>query len=157
MATIVLGVYMVQTYGGSGNREPAPPAATEPTVARTRTAGAGGVALAVLPLDNFSGDPNHAYFADGMTEALIADLARIRGLRVISRTSSMQYKGQRKALPVIARELDVDFILEGSVGRSGDRVRITVQLIDAQTDEHVWTRRALRIREREMRRAVRLC
>ena len=73
-----------------------------------------------------------------MTDALIADLAQIRGARVISRTSSMSYKGQQKPLPQIARELGVDFIVEGSVVRAGDRVRVTAQLIDARTDEHVW-------------------
>ena len=103
--------------------------------------------LAVLPLDNLSGDPAQDYFADGMTEALIADLAKIGALRVISRTSVMQYKGARRPLPEIARELNVDAVIEGSVQRSGDRVRITAQLIHAPTDRHLWTgsyERALR-------------
>jgi TolB-like protein/tRNA A-37 threonylcarbamoyl transferase component Bud32 len=95
--------------------------------------------IAVLPLDNLSGDPEQEYFADGMTEALIADLAKIRALKVISRTSVMRYKGTDKALPQIARELDVDAILEGSVLRAGDRVRITAQLIEARTDRHLWS------------------
>jgi hypothetical protein len=73
-----------------------------------------------------------------MTDALIADLAQIDGLRVISRTSSMQYKGQQKGLPEVAQELGVDFIVEGSVMRAGDRVRVTAQLIDARRDAHVW-------------------
>jgi len=94
--------------------------------------------LAVLPLENLSRDPGEEYFADGMTEALIADLARIGAIRVISRTSVMRYKGTRRPLPDIARELGVDAVVEGSVLRSGDRVRITAQLIEAQTDRHLW-------------------
>src|SRR5581483_7660787 len=94
--------------------------------------------LAVLPLDNLSGDASQDYFADGLTEALIASLAKIGALRVISRTSVMRYKGSRKSLPEIAQELDVDAIVEGSVMRSGERVRITAQLIHAKTDRHLW-------------------
>jgi serine/threonine-protein kinase len=94
--------------------------------------------LAVLPLENLMGDPAQEYFVDGMTEALIADLAQIEALRVISRTSVMQYKGVKKPLPQIARELNVDAVIEGSVLRSGDRVRITAQLIQAVTDKHLW-------------------
>jgi TolB-like protein/DNA-binding winged helix-turn-helix (wHTH) protein len=94
--------------------------------------------IAVLPLDNFSGDPAQEYFVDGMTDELITDLAKIGGLRVISRTSVMRYKGTRKALPEIARELNVDGIIEGSVMRSGQRVRITAQLLYAPTDKHLW-------------------
>jgi serine/threonine-protein kinase len=94
--------------------------------------------LAVLPLENLSGDPAQEFFADGMTEALIARLAQIRALRVISRTSAMQYKGARKPLPEIARALHVDAVVEGSVVRIGSRVRVTAQLIDAATDQHVW-------------------
>ena len=94
--------------------------------------------LAVLPLENLSRDPQQEYFADGMTEALITRLARIRALRVISRTSVMRYKGTRKTVPEIGRALDVDVIVEGSVLRAGDKVRITAQLIDASTDSHIW-------------------
>jgi TolB-like protein/Flp pilus assembly protein TadD len=94
--------------------------------------------LAVLPLENFSRDPDQEYFADGMTEALITDLSKISALRVISRTSAMQYKGAKKPLPQIARELQVDAVVEGSVERSGDRVRITAQLIQAANDKHLW-------------------
>ena len=97
--------------------------------------------IAVLPLENLSGDPEQEYFADGMTDALIADLAKIGALKVISRTSVMQYKGARKPLPEIAHELSVDGVVEGSVLREGDRVRITVQLIEAATDQHLWTER----------------
>jgi TolB-like protein/tetratricopeptide (TPR) repeat protein len=94
--------------------------------------------LAVLPLANLSGDASQDYFADGMTEALIANLSKIRALKVISRTSIMQYKAVRKPLPQIARELGADGILEGSVQRSGSRVLVTAQLIHAATDTHLW-------------------
>ena len=94
--------------------------------------------LAVLPLVDYSGDPAQEYFADGMTEALIADLAKVRALRIISRTSAMRYKATSKSLQEIAAELNVDAIVEGSVLRAGLRVRITAQLIEAATDTHVW-------------------
>ncbi|HXZ79640.1 MAG TPA: winged helix-turn-helix domain-containing protein [Terriglobales bacterium] len=94
--------------------------------------------IAVLPLDNLSGDPSQEYFVDGMTDALITDLAKVGSLRVISRTSMMQYKGLRKPLPQIARELNVDAVVEGSVVRSGNHVRITAQLINAYSDQHLW-------------------
>ena len=95
--------------------------------------------LAVLPLENLSGDASQNYFADGMTDELITDLAQISALRVISRTSAMVYKGARKPLPQIARELNVDAVVEGTVLRSGDQVRITAQLIEASTDKHLWS------------------
>jgi serine/threonine-protein kinase len=95
-------------------------------------------ALAVLPLQNLSGDPEQEYFADGMTEALITDLAKIGALRVTSRTTAMQYKGSRKPLAEIGREMNVDAVVEGSVLRSGERVRITAQLIHLDTDRHLW-------------------
>ena len=94
--------------------------------------------LAVLPLANLSGDPQQEYFADGMTEELISDLGNVGALRVISRTSVMQYKQTKKALPQIAKELNVDAIVEGSVLRSGNRVRITAQLIQAKAERHLW-------------------
>ena len=94
--------------------------------------------LAVLPLENMGGDPDQDYFADGMTEALITELSKISALRVISRTSVMQYKGVKKLLPQVARELNVDALIEGSVLREGDQVRITVQLIQGSTDKHLW-------------------
>jgi TolB-like protein/Flp pilus assembly protein TadD len=92
----------------------------------------------VLPLDNLSGEASQDYFADGMTDELITDLAQISALRVISRTSAMVYKGARKPLPQIARELNVDAVVEGTVLRSGDQVRITAQLIQASDDKHLW-------------------
>src|SRR5579859_6369902 len=96
--------------------------------------------LAVLPLKNLSGDPGQDYFADGMTEQLTTDLGQISALRVISRTSAMRYKGPDKSVPEIGRELHVDAVVEGSVERSGDQVRITAQLIDAPNDKHLWAK-----------------
>jgi TolB-like protein/DNA-binding winged helix-turn-helix (wHTH) protein/Tfp pilus assembly protein PilF len=94
--------------------------------------------IAVLPLENLSGDPSQEYFADGITDALITQLAKLHGLRVISRTSIMQYKSLRKPLPDIARDLSVDAVVEGSVSRSGNHVRVTAQLVDAHADRHLW-------------------
>jgi len=108
--------------------------------------------LAVLPLANLSGDQEQEYFSDGMTEELICEIARIRPLRVISRTSVMLYKGSGKPLPEIARELRVDAVVEGTVARSGDRVRITAQLIHAPEDRHLWSGRY----ERDLRDILQL-
>jgi TolB-like protein/DNA-binding winged helix-turn-helix (wHTH) protein/Tfp pilus assembly protein PilF len=94
--------------------------------------------IAVLPLQNLSGNPNEDYFADGMTDELDTNLARIHALRVVSRTSMMHYRNTQESIPEIARELKVDAVIEGSVVRSGERVRITTQLIDARRDEHIW-------------------
>jgi TolB-like protein/DNA-binding winged helix-turn-helix (wHTH) protein/Tfp pilus assembly protein PilF len=94
--------------------------------------------LVVLPFENLSADKDQAYFADGMTDELIAHLAKIRSLRVISRTSSMEYKGTHKTLSQIARDLNVDSVVEGTVLRSGDRVRITAELVQVATDRHLW-------------------
>ena len=96
--------------------------------------------VAVLPLENLSGDPDQEYFADGMTEQLTADLSSIAMLRVISRTSAMQYKKARKPLSDIARELNVDAVVEGSVVRAGERVRINARLIRAATEDTLWAR-----------------
>jgi len=110
---------------------------------RQRPAPGGGPprieSLAVLPLENLSRDPEQEYFADGMTEELTTSLAQVSALRVISRTSVMRYKGTKKPLPEIARELNVDAVVEGSVLRWGNRVRITAQLIDARADRHLWS------------------
>ena len=95
--------------------------------------------LAVLPLESLSSDASQDYFADGMTDELISDLGQIGALRVISRTSVMAYKHAHKPLPQIARELNVDAVVEGTVLRSGDQVRITAQLIEASADKHLWS------------------
>jgi TolB-like protein/DNA-binding winged helix-turn-helix (wHTH) protein len=94
--------------------------------------------LAVLPLSNLSGDADQDYFADGMTDALITDLGKIGSLRVISRTSVMQYKGTKKPLPEVARDLNVDAIIEGTVSRSGNHLRITANLLQASPEKHLW-------------------
>jgi len=106
---------------------------------RSRSSDAAPIrSIAVLPLENLSRDPAQEYFADGMTEALITDLGKIGALRVISRTSVMRYRGTNRPVPEIAGELNVDAIVEGSVQRFGDRVRITANLIHARTDRHMW-------------------
>jgi TolB-like protein/DNA-binding winged helix-turn-helix (wHTH) protein len=119
---VSLGIYKRAWF--LGQKQSVPPRAT--------------ASLAVLPLVNLSGDSAQEYLADGMTEELITELSKIRALKVISRTSVMQYKGAKKTLPEIARELNVDGVVEGSVLRSGNRVRITAQLIYAATDTHLW-------------------
>ena len=96
------------------------------------------LSLAVLPLENLSGDSTQDYFSDGMTDELITDLAKLPSVRVISRTSTAQYKGTRKTIPQIARELNVDALVEGTVVRLGNRVRIRAQLIYAPADQHLW-------------------
>jgi len=110
------------------------------------------LSVAVLPLANLSGDPGQDFFADGMTDAIIGDLATIGGLRVISRTSTMHYKQTQKRLPEIARELKVAYVVEGSLSRAGDHVRISAQLIEAATDRHLWAQRY----ERDLRDALAL-
>ncbi len=94
--------------------------------------------LVVLPFTNMSPDPNDAYFSDGLTEEVIGDLSRVEGLRVISRTSAMRYKASTLALPAIAAELGVRYALEGSVRKAGDRLRVSAQLIDTASEEHLW-------------------
>jgi eukaryotic-like serine/threonine-protein kinase len=122
-AAIAVAAVAAGVYWGLW-REGAAPAATE--------------AIAVLPLRNLSGDPEQEFFVDGLTEALITDLSKISALRVTSQRSVMQYKQARKPLPEIARELGVESILEGSVTREGERVRVTAQLIEASTDRNLW-------------------
>ncbi len=105
---------------------------------RNRTTSGSIRSLAVLPLANLSGDRDQDYFVDGMTDALRQNLESIHALRIISRTSSVHYRGSNKSLPEIARELGVEAAVEGSVLRSGDRVRITVELVEASTERHLW-------------------
>jgi TolB-like protein len=107
--------------------------------------------VAVLPLTNLSSDPEQEYFADGMTDALITELAQVRGLTVISRTSVMHYKGARKTLPEIARELGVDAVVEGTVARNGSEVKISAQLIRASTDTHLWAASYARVQQDVLR------
>lgn len=121
-----------QTRRGSG-------AAPSPVATRPSVSPAGSLtSIAVLPFTNVSPHPENEYFADGLTDEVIADLSKVRSLRVTSRTSSMALKATNKAVKTIARELGVRYIVEGSVRRSGTQLRITAQLIDANTDDHVW-------------------
>jgi len=109
--------------------------------ATERAAGAPAIhSLAVLPLESLSGDKEQEYFADGITDALITDLAQVASLRVISRTSAMQFRGSRETLPQIGRDLQVDAVVEGTVARGEGRMRVTAQLIEARTDRHLWAR-----------------
>jgi len=113
--------------------------ARKPDIRRPPAPASDRRSIAVLPFQNFSPDPENAYFADGMTEDILAQLAKIRNLKVVSRTSVMRYKGTQKPIREIAAELGVATVLEGSVRRAGDRVRIVGQLVDASTDEHLWS------------------
>ena len=147
VASVMLGLVVLHKYGfperASNTTNPAVTSSATPAahdVERKARRAAGELALAVLPVQNYSQDAAHAHFADGVTEALTAEIAQIPGLRVTSRTSSMGYKGTTKSLPAIARELDVDLILEGSVMREQGLVRATMQLIEADSDHHVWAR-----------------
>jgi TolB-like protein/DNA-binding winged helix-turn-helix (wHTH) protein/Tfp pilus assembly protein PilF len=115
-------------------------ASKPPDRAGAEAAAAAIHSLAVLPLENLSGDKGQEYFADGMTDALTTDLAQIGALRVISRTSAMQFKASRETLPQIGRDLQVDAVVEGAVTRSEDRVRVTAQLVEASSDRHLWAR-----------------
>jgi TolB-like protein len=145
VASIMLGLMVLSRYG-LPERAPTQPApqpdnkAVSQLAAQKAPRAAGELAIAVLPIQNYSQDAAQTYFADGVTEALITELAQVAGLKVTSRTSSMAYKGTTKPLPVIARELDVDLILEGSLVRDMDVVRVTAQLIAADSDHHLWAR-----------------
>ena len=135
-ARVEAALRAIQTAAKGQEATRSAPVTVEPAVFAPR----GVESIAVLPLENLSRDPDQEFFADGMTEALITTLAQIQALRVVSRTSAMQYKGARKPLPQIARELRVDAVVEGTVARFGNRVRITAQLIEASSDRHLWAR-----------------
>lgn len=142
VATVVVGLQLVRGY------LPVQPPADALQVTTGEMASAvspprppGTKVLAVLPVANYSSDRQHDAFSDGLTEALIAELAQVPGVRITSRTSSMHFRDKAGLLPSIARQLGVDFVLESSVVTSGGRRRITVQMIDAATDLHVWVRR----------------
>src|SRR5262249_9304477 len=130
LGVLVIGTLAIVAATAFFSRSPMRPgiAETTPTIS----------SLVVLPFENLSGDKEQEYFSDGMTDELITDLGTIGALRVASRTSTMQYKGTRKPLKDIAGELQVDAVLEGTVLRAGNRVRITAQLVSAQNDAHLW-------------------
>jgi len=138
-ATITFGLYVVNRSGQTSNVKKAFAAArSESRVSVPAARPMGNRSVAVLPLQNFSSDREQEYFADSLTEAVIANLSQVSGLRVISRTSSMVFKGQQKPLPDIAQELGARFVIEGSIARDRNTVRVTAQLIDATRDEHLW-------------------
>jgi len=144
VAAVMLGLQLVQGYlptpaAAIADPASAPASQPEPIVRPIRPEGT--TALAVLPVANYSGNTRHDAFSDGLTEALIAELAEAPGLQVTSRTSSMHFRDQRGLLPTIARQLGVDLVLESSVVTADGRILITVQLIDAATDLHIWVRR----------------
>jgi TolB-like protein len=138
VATVVLGVLVLHRYSvldrqqGSANQA----AAVAATVVRP----AGQTTFAVLPFQNLTGDPGQEFLADGLTETLTADLARVDGLHVVSRTSAMRFKDERRTVTEIARQLGADLVVEGSISKAGSRVRVTAQLIDARADDHLWAR-----------------
>jgi TolB-like protein len=141
-ATIVLGLIYLQRYQPSYERT-APtnqesPVVVQPVAALAEKPPGGAFTLAVLPFDNYSGDPKQDHLANALTEALIAEMSRKPGLRVTSRTSSMRFRTIGLPLPEIARELAVKWIVEGSLVSSNGRVRAIAQLIDSSSDEHVW-------------------
>jgi TolB-like protein len=138
-ATVALGVAVLQRYQVSvaGPANPgtlSPPAAQAPAAERNT----GRVSIAVLPFENYSGDPRRDHLADALTDGVVCELSQVSSWRVVSRTSSMHYRGARKKLPEIGRELGVDLVVEGSFVGDGERLRVIAQLIDARRDEHVW-------------------
>ena len=142
IATVGLG-FLVLHKGYSAPAAKTPNAVTATATvsyAAERVRKPGQSIVAVLPLDDYSKDAQPDHFVDGITEALITDLSQSDQVRVISRTSSMHYKARQVPIPDVGRELGVDFVVEGSAVRDGNRVRVTAQLIDAKTDEHVWAR-----------------
>jgi TolB-like protein len=143
-ATIFLGLMVLQKYQAvrpeaAATAPGAAPAIEQRGIPARARGGEAQVSLAVLPLVSFSPNSRHDQFANALTEGLITALSQLPDLRVISRTSSMVYKDLRKPLPEIGRELGADLIVEGSIAKVGDRVRVIAQLINVETDEHLWT------------------
>ena len=141
VASVALGLAVLDRYDSStkasaADAAPAPAAVTAPSPATPRDPSK--AAIVVLPLQNYSADAGQLFLANALTEALVTELAHLKGLSVASRTSSMAYRDAAKPLREIARELDVDLVLEGSITAAADRVRITAQLIDARADRHLW-------------------
>jgi TolB-like protein len=130
---------VVQPVAETAAENPATPEVRPPAVPEQATPAPGGRSVAVLPFVNLSGDQEQEYFSDGISEELLNVLVRIEGLRVPSRTSSFTFKGSNKKVTEIGRELNVDHVLEGSVRKSGNRIRVTAQLIDVNTDTHLWS------------------
>jgi len=133
--------YRVRELAPGAPRPGAAPAAATPTRVAPKRERVDKPSIAVLPFDNMSGDPQQDFFADGITEDIITELSRFRELFVISRNSSFKFKGKPVEVQKFARELGVQYVVEGSVRKAGRRVRITVQLIDAETDRHLWAER----------------
>jgi non-specific serine/threonine protein kinase len=132
VALVLAWLFEVRPEGKEGSAEVAPAGAVVGTAVHTEKS------IVVLPFDNMSPDPGDAYFSDGLTEEIITDLSFLKSLRVISRSSAMALKGTQKDLPTLGKELNVRYVLEGSVRKAGNDLRITAQLIDAQTDAHLW-------------------
>jgi TolB-like protein len=141
-ATVGFGLLFLHKVHSAEAPQTTNPVSATTTISYTaeRIRKPGQTVVAVLPLDDYSKDAQPDHFVDGITEALITDLSQSDRVRVISRTSSMHYKARQVPIPEVGRELGVDFVVEGSVVRDGARVRVTAQLIDARTDEHVWAR-----------------
>ena len=138
LSALLVGAGGVVWYAGKGSAEAAIPTMNTPSGPSSESTER---SVAVLPFDNLSRDPDNEYFSDGITDEILTTLANVGDLRVISRTSVMQYKGSKKPLRQIATELGVAHVLEGSVQRAGNQVRINAQLIDAKTDAHLWAQR----------------
>ena len=130
IVTLLAASWVMTHYRGASKPAEVPSAVVRPVIH----------SLAVLPLENLSGDKEQEYFAEGMTDALTTDLAQIGSLRVTSRTSAIQFKGSRETLPQIGRDLKVDAVVEGAVTRGANRVRVTAQLVEANSDHHLWAR-----------------
>lgn len=138
VATVVLGLLVLHRYAVVDKQQASANQAGVAAAAVVRPAGQ--VTFAVLPFQNLTGDPRQEFLADGLTETLTADLARVDGLHIVSRTSAMRFKDERRSMTEIARELGADLVVEGSVSKAGSRVRVTAQLIDARADDHLWAR-----------------